>query len=226
MNRTARAIVAVAAFVVANPADAALPIPSNTWVQRPAPTVVGLPGFSGSFDPRGWSHLCYDSLGQRMILWDGYLDATRPYSIYGNAIWYYDVASNQLNLESVTNWVRQGGQTVPLPANTGTPTPYDRHSYSTIAFSPRWNRLYLWAGANNSVPENPFGDLWVYDLAARAWHVALPTPRPQTMFEQAMAWDPFLGKENAATDKTTASKPRATGMTVCSALTSIPLKRA
>lgn len=183
-----------AMLAVASPAHAVLSIPSNTWVLRPAPVQVGLPGFSGSFDPRGWSHLSYDSLNQRMILWDGYVDASRPYSIYGNAIWLYDVAANRLNLESVTNWVRQGGSTVPLPENSTTPTPYDRHSYSTMAFSPSMNRFFLWAGANVSVPENPYGDLWIYDFPTRRWHVALPATRPQTFFEQAMVWDPSIGK--------------------------------
>ncbi|HEX4933074.1 MAG TPA: kelch repeat-containing protein, partial [Gemmatimonadaceae bacterium] len=184
----------LAALALASPAQAVLSIPSNTWVWRQPPAQTGLPGFSGSFDPRGWSHLVYDSLGQRIVIWDGYLDASRPYSIYGNAIWFYDVAANRLTLENVTNWVRSNGRTVPLPENTATPTPYDRHSYSTIAMSPTLNRLFLWAGANNSVPENPFGDLWIYDFTLRAWHVALPVERPQTMFEQAMVWDPSIGK--------------------------------
>jgi len=189
-----RLLLVAALLAVASPASAVLPIPSNTWVHQPTPTQVGLPGFSGSFDPRGWTHLCYDSLTQRMILRDGYVDGSRPYSIYGNAIWLYDPAANRLNLESVTNWVRQGGATVPLPANSTTPTPYDRHSYSTMAFSPSMNRLFLWAGANVSVPENPYGDLWIYDFTARRWHVALPATRPQTFFEQAMVWDPSIGK--------------------------------
>ena len=32
-----------------------------------------------------------------MILYDGYLDATRPYSIYANALWGYDVIANRLS---------------------------------------------------------------------------------------------------------------------------------
>ena len=184
----------IAGPIAASPARAAISIPSNTWVLKAAPPQTGLPGFTGTFDPRGWSHLCYDSLNQRMVFWDGYLDASRPYSIYGNALWLYDVAANRLNLETVTNWVRQNGATVPLPANTTTPTPYDRHSYSTIAVAPSLNRLFLWAGANNSVPENPYGDLWIYDFGTKRWHVALPAVRPQTMFEQAMVWDPGIGK--------------------------------
>lgn len=183
-----------AGILAADPSQAVLSVPSNTWVLRPRPTQVGLPGFSGSFEARGWSHLVYDSVGQRMIFWDGYLDSSRPYSIYGNAIWLYDVAANRLQLESVTNWVRSGGQTVPLSANQTDPTPYDRHSYSSMAFVPSLNRLYLWAGANVSVPENPYGDLWVYDFNARRWHVALPANRPMTYFEQAMKWDPAAGR--------------------------------
>jgi len=188
--RAARALVLGALLAWPGAAQAVLSIPSNTWVLRPTPTQVGLPGFSGSFQARGWSHLIYDSNGQRMVLWDGYLDASRPYSIYGNALWLYDVATNRLSLESVTNWVRSGGQTVPLPENTTAPTPYDRHSYSTFTVVPSLNRVYLWAGANVSVPTNAFGDLWVYDFGTKQWHEVLPAVRPQTMFEQAMVWDP------------------------------------
>jgi len=190
----ARASILAGLLAWTGSAHAVLPIPSNTWVAQPTPSEVGLPGFSGSFQARGWSHLLYDSARQRMIIWDGYLDASRPYSIYGNALWLYDAAANQLNLETVTNWVRQDGQTVPLPENTTAPTPYDRHSYSTFTVVSSMNRVYLWAGANVSVPSNAFGDLWAYDFTTKQWHEILPSFRPQTMFEQAMVWDPAAGR--------------------------------
>ena len=41
--------------------------------------------------------MIYDPNRKRMILYDGYLDATRPYSIYANALWGYDVIANRLS---------------------------------------------------------------------------------------------------------------------------------
>ena len=190
VNQSKVAIFASAALLAIAAPATAITIPTNSWVKQPTPSHATLPGFPGTFEARGWNHMLYDSVGQRMVLYDGYLDATRPYSIYANALWTYDLNANRLSLESVSNWVRQNGATVPLPANTTTPTPYDRHSYSGIAIVPYKNRLYMWGGANNSIPTNYLGDTWCYDFGTRLWReIPWVDPHPYTAFEQGMVWD-------------------------------------
>jgi len=189
-RRTSAALLCVAVLGAAAPAGAAITIPSNTWVKQPTPTRVGLPGFSGTFQARGWNSLIFDPVGKRALLFDGYLDASRPYSIYANALWTYDALNNRLSLESVTNWVRQSGVTVPLPANTTNPTPYDRHPYSHTAFVPEKNSLYMWSGANSSLTTNYLGDTWVYDFGTHQWREIVNATHPFAVFEQAATYDP------------------------------------
>ncbi len=178
------------ASLIAAPAGAAISIPGNRWVKQSAPSVALLPNFSGKYEPRGWNHMLYDPVGKRMVLYDGYVDATRPASIYANALWTYDPVANRLALESVSNWARLSGVTVPLVQNATNPTPYDRHSYSCIAIVPEKNRLYLWGGANNSVATNYLGDAWSYDFGTRKWRELKAVPHPFTVFEQTMTYDP------------------------------------
>lgn len=190
LHRTSVALVATALLAAATPGRAALSIPANTWVKQARPSQTLLSGFPGSFQARGWNHMLYDPVGKRMILYDGYLDAARPYSIYANALWTYDVVANRLSLENVSNWVRLNGVTTPLPENTTNPTPYDRHSYACIAFVPELNRLYIWGGANSSISTGYVGDTWVYDFGAKRWHDATGTTHPFNVFEQTMTYDP------------------------------------
>ena len=190
LKRTFLAAVAAALLGAAGVASAALSIPSNTWVTQPAPTQVTLSGFPGTFQPRGWNHMLFDPVGKRMILYDGYLDATRPYNIYANALWTYNVLTNTLSLETVSNWAFLNSATTPLPANSTNPTPFDRHSYSCIALAPELNRLYIWGGANSSVSTDWVGDTWVYDLGTKTWHQANPATHPFNVLEQTMTYDP------------------------------------
>ncbi len=185
------AFAAVAGLLWGAPATAAIDIPVNRWVKQPSPQVVLLPGFPGTFGARGWNHMLYDAVGQRMVLYDGYTDATRPYSIYANALWSYDVVTNRLSLETVSNWTRQGGQTVPLPENSTNPTPWDRHSYSCIAVLPEKNSLYMWGGANasTSITNGPYGDTWTYDFSLQSWREIMIEPHPANAFEQTMVYD-------------------------------------
>ena len=167
------------ALLAPAPAGAAITIPGNQWVKRPAPTVATLPNFPGEYDPRGWNHILYDPVGKRMVLYDGYVDASRPTSIYANALWTYDPVTNRLALESVSNWKRQSGVTVPLPQNVSTP-PVRPDSYSASRVPGR-TALSLW-GAPTSVPTNYLGTL---DLrfGTRKWRE--PRRRaPFTVFEQ------------------------------------------
>ncbi len=184
-------IVAVALLAGSCPAHAAISIPANQWVKQPTPSQVLLPGFSGTFSPRGWSHMLYDPNGQRMVIWDGYQDATRPYSIYANALWTYDVVNNRISLESVNNWTWQNNATVPLPAEATTPTPYDRHSYAAIAIAPDKNRLYLWGGANNTISYDWVADTtWTYDFGTHTWRgIGNDPTHPFSVFEQTMVYD-------------------------------------
>lgn len=191
LHRTSATLLAASWLASAAPAIAQISIPANTWVKQPTPTQVKLTGFSGSFQARGWNHMLHDPVGKRMILYDGYLDATRPYSIYANALWAYDVLTNRLSLETVSNWTRTGSGTVPLPANTTNPTPWDRHSYSCIAIAPELNRLYLWGGANNSISTGWVGDTWLYDFSTKLWREVTPSTHPYNVFEQTMTYDPF-----------------------------------
>src|SRR5258705_2499789 len=134
-------LLGIALSLASGPASAAISIPSNQWVKQAPPSVAKLAGFAGSFQARGWNHMLYDPVGRRMVLYDGYLDASRPYSIYANAIWTYDPVGNRLSLQKVSNWARISGKTVALSANSTDPTPFDRHSYSCIALVPEKNRL-------------------------------------------------------------------------------------
>lgn len=190
LQRTSAALLACCLLACASPAFAVLTIPANTWVKQPTPSQVGLSGFTGTFQGRGWSHMLFDAVGHRMILWDGYVDAAHPYSIYANALWTYDVLANRLFLEKVNNWTRVNGVTQPLPANTTDPTPWDRHSYAHIAFAPETNRLYLWSGANSSITDGWIGDTWIYDFALKKWRQVSTATWPYTVFEQAMTYDP------------------------------------
>ena len=190
LHRTSVTLLVAAWLAAAAPAAAQLSLPSNTGVKRPTPTQTTLTGFPGTFQARGWNHMIYDPNGKRMILYDGYLDATRPYSIYANALWGYDVIANRLSLETVSNWTRTGAGTVPLPANTTNPTPWDRHSYSCIAIAPEQNRLYLWGGANNSISTGWVGDTWLYDFATKRWREITVSTHPYNVFEQTMTYDP------------------------------------
>jgi galactose oxidase-like protein len=194
LKRTALSAFAAALTLAAGTASAALSIPSNTWVTQAAPTQVTLSGFPGTFQARGWNHMLFDPVGHRMIMYDGYLDATRPYSIYANALWTYNVLTNTLSLEKVSNWqwVSSGStaSTQPLASNSTDPTPYDRHSYSCIIFVPELNRLYMWGGANSSISNNWLGDTWVYDFTTKKWHDATGTTHPYNVLEQTMTYDP------------------------------------
>ena len=176
--------------LAATPAHAVISIPSNVWVKQPTPTQVTLPNFTGTFQARGWNHILYDTVGKRMVLYDGYMDASRPYSIYANALWTYDPLANQLSLEKVSNWARINGVTVPLTQNVTDPTPWDRHSYACIVYVPEKNRLYMWAGANSSITNGYIGDTWTYDFASKTWREIVTAFHPWTVFEQTMTYDP------------------------------------
>lgn len=190
LQRTSVALLAVAVLGAAPEAGAVLSIPSNTWVKQPTPAQTTLPGFTGTFQARGWNHMVYDPLGKRMILFDGYMDAAHPYSIYANALWTYDVLANRLSLEKVNNWARINGITTALPANATDPTPFDRHSYGCTVFVPETNRLYMWGGANSSIANDYIGDTWVYDFATKAWHQVNAATHPFNVFEQMSTYDP------------------------------------
>lgn len=190
LQRTFAALLAAALLVVSSEADAALSIPSNTWVKQPTPSQVGLSGFSGQFQARGWNRMMYDPVGKRTILFDGYMDASRPYTIYANALWTYDVLANRLSLEKVGNWARLNGITTPLPANTTDPTPFDRHSYACIAFVPEKNEVVMWGGANSSISNDYIGDTWIYSFATRAWREVTGATHPFNVFEQTSTYDP------------------------------------
>jgi len=186
--------VLVAAAVPAGRAFA-ISIPPNTWVAQSAPAQVLPPGRHGAYEGRGWNHLRYVPRSQQMILYDGYVEPPDypDGNIYANSLWRYDPVSNRLTLEKLSHWTRAGGVTVPLPANSGDPTPYDRHSYAAIVYVESKNSIYLWSGANNSVESNYIGDLWSYSLTDRSWR-SIPGPHPFTVFEQAMVYDPFIEK--------------------------------
>jgi len=187
-------LLVLALSLASGPASAAISIPSNQWVKQASPSVAKLAGFGGSFQARGWNHMLYDPVGRRMVLYDGYLDAARPYSIYANAVWTYDPVGNRLSLQKVSNWTLANGKTVALPANSTDPTPFDRHSYSCIAVVPEKNRLYMWGGANSSVGNDYIGDTWTFDFVTRKWR-QIPTPtHPFNIFEQTMAHDPTTNR--------------------------------
>ena len=54
LQRTSLALLTLALLGAAPGARAALSIPSNTWVKQPTPAQATLPGFSGTFQARGW----------------------------------------------------------------------------------------------------------------------------------------------------------------------------
>lgn len=192
-----RALRTLAALVLIHPGAslATISIPANTWVAQAAPGTVLPHGLTGSYEGRGWNHLRYDPVNGQMILFDGYLDPPRypGGNIYANSLWQYDPVKNLLALEKVDHWTRENGQTVALPENATDPTPFDRHAYACMVLSASRNALYLWSGANNSIPDNYVGDMWSYSLAQKAWR-SIPGPHPFTVYEQAMVCDPYLDK--------------------------------
>jgi hypothetical protein len=187
-------ILGLALTLAGGPASAGISIPSNTWVKQAAPSVTKLSGFTGNFEARGWNHMLYDPVGRRMVLYDGYTDAAHPYSIYANAIWTYDPVANRLSLQKVSNWTRQNGKTLPMPANSTDPTPFDRHSYSCITIVPEKNMLYMWGGANSSISDDYVGDTWAFDLATNKWRPVNTPTHPFNVFEQTMAFDPVANR--------------------------------
>jgi hypothetical protein len=187
-------LLGLALWLASGPASAAISIPSNQWVKQSTPSVAKLGGFTGTFQARGWNHMLYDPVGRRMVLYDGYLDGARPYSIYANAIWTYEPVGNRLSLQKVSNWARLNGRTAALAANATDPTPFDRHSYSCVAVVPEKNRLYMWGGANSSVGNDYVGDTWTFDFVTRKWR-QIPTPtHPFNIFEQTMTYDPTTNR--------------------------------
>jgi hypothetical protein len=114
---------------VAPGSSPALTIPTNTWVRQPPPAQSLPLGFFGVYQGRGWNHMRYDAVSERMILYDGYAEPpTYVYeNIFANAIWSYDLVANRLYLEKLSHWTLQGDTLLPLPANSTDPTPYDRH---------------------------------------------------------------------------------------------------
>jgi hypothetical protein len=128
-----------------------------------------------------------------MILYDGYVDASRPENIYANAIWMYDPEANTLALEKVSNWYRSGGVTVALPENSTDPTPYDRHSYGNFIYAPDKDALYLFGGANTTAALNGYlGDSWRYSFATHTWtQITAGFPaNPYVCLENTAAYDP------------------------------------
>ena len=83
-----------------------------------------------------------------MILYDGYLDATRPYSIYANALWGYDVIANRLSRDREQ---LDGGASTVLPRGHDESHALGPPLLFLHAIAPEQNRLYLWGGANNSI---------------------------------------------------------------------------
>jgi hypothetical protein len=185
-------------------------VPPNVWVQRPDPTQTLYGGLTGFFEDRGWGRLLYDLRVGKILFMDGYRENTGTYSgnnIYANSIWEYDWVANTLRLLKVNNWYRDvvAGQTKPLPANVTDPTPFDRHPYECIAYSVTKDKIYIWAGANNSMtpsnpPDNAVGNTWVLDVPGvratpglvNAWReVAQPFDgvNPMTVYEQSMDID-------------------------------------
>jgi hypothetical protein len=182
-------------FSIPDVTRAAIPIPANTWVAQPAARQVLPSGRSGSYESRGWNHLRYDSVSGQMVLFDGYAEPPQyPLgNIYANSLWGYDPAANRLTLLKLSHWTRTDAGTVSLPENSTDPTPFDRHSYSAIVYVASRNAVYMWSGANSSIPDGYIGDMWSYSFAQHAWR-PIPGPHPFTVFEQAMVYDPDLEK--------------------------------
>ena len=172
-----------------------LTIPSNLWVQQPPPTQDLPPDRLGVYAGRGWNHMRYASGLGKMVLFDGYaeLPVYSFDSIFANALWLYDPVENRLSLEKVDNWTTQNGFCEPLPENESDPTPWDRHFYSCFVYSPARNAVYLWAGANRTIPDDMIGETWTYDFATHAWR-EITGPHPYTVYEQACAYDSDLDR--------------------------------
>jgi len=185
----------VSLFLLPVPSAAALSIPANTWVALKAPTQVLPSGLGGSYQGRGWNHLRYDSVSRRMVLFDGYNEPpVYPLgNIYANSLWSYDPVKNQLSLEKLDHWTHTSTGSGPLPENVADPTPYDRHAYACLVYVASHDAVYLWSGANSNIPDGYIGDMWSYSFAQHAWR-PIAGPHPFTVFEQAMAYDPFLEK--------------------------------
>lgn len=189
------AALTIAALSVAARSQAALSIPTNTWVQPSAPAQSLRSGLAGTYDPRGWNHLRFNAVTGTMVLFDGYLEPpTYPLgNIYANAVWTYDPIADRLSLEKLNHWTHTDAGTVALPENSSDPTPYDRHAYSGMALATSRNTLYIWSGANNSMPDNYRGDMWAYSFAQHAWR-QVSGNHPFTVFEQSMVYDPYRDK--------------------------------
>jgi hypothetical protein len=112
----------------------------NRWHKAPLHWRLPASEPGGAFQPRGWGSLQYNAGSGTLVFYEGFGPSSRGnYCIYGNALYEYSIATDTASLRALGNWFCEVGHLpTPLPANAGSPTPMDRHTYSqTWPMAPR-----------------------------------------------------------------------------------------
>jgi hypothetical protein len=178
--------------------------PANTWVPvKPVTVQPESPDERGRFLNAGFNKLVYDAKNQRALFYDRWIDKKHGgYTIYGNCLFAFDPARQQVTPLRFTNWTRQVPgrnykyKTVALPENEKDPTPCDRHVYDAFAYAPELDALFIANGANRGVEAGDkighsiCNDTWRLDLATRKWARVESKEHPPSQHESGMDWCP------------------------------------
>jgi hypothetical protein len=171
-------------LVATVPASAAADLsrlPANTWVEVKY-TTEQPPGTTdkGQFSRQGWNKIVYDPDGQRVLLYDRWVDKKHGgWTIYGNCLFALDPAAGKMTPLKIDNWTKiepKGGgyRTLALPENDDEPTPCPRHVYHAFEYVPELKAVFLCNGANQTVL-NKDGKLVGHDMCDGTWRLDLKT---------------------------------------------------
>ncbi len=166
-------LVALGAAASGGPAWAAeIALPTNQWVEQ-TPTVQPLPGFQPNYRDDSWTSMIYSQRLGRVVLKNGF-DGGSPNcggshsdTIYANTVWSYDVASDVIRMEKVSNW--EGNPATACPENSSDPTPIPRHPYAMWVEIPELDRIDLFNGANSGSPGGHPNDHWSWSPTTKRW---------------------------------------------------------
>jgi len=162
-------------------------LPANNWFK------ITVSGTYPSF--REWNEGVYNSALHSVMLFDGYADASHPYTIYSNSLWTYDFATNAYTLRTLSPY--HGGTTPSdwYQVSTCNPPcqwvhPYDRHPYGGFINDTQDNVAILFGGVNAYSGIYEMDDTWAYSPVTNSWTNRNPTTHPSKRSEHAMVYVP------------------------------------
>jgi hypothetical protein len=180
-------------------------LPPNTFVEiKYATNQLRGSVEQGLFAPQAWNKIVYDPDGQRVLLYDRWVDKKHGgQTIYGNCLFAFDPAAGTITPLKADNWTKreppQGGyRTLALPENDVEPTPAPRHVYQAFEYVPELKSVFICNGANQTIIDKQ-GKLvghdecdgaWQFDLSKSKWTKLDAKDYPPNYLDDAMAWSP------------------------------------